>query len=78
MTAATVLASARWRRLIPLTFITDRFAYVDRSHYSLGAAGGLKHSLHITSGGVGLLDGQFFISYCLFQIPRPASPNGAA
>ncbi len=51
MTAAPVLNSQRWRRLIPLAFITYSFAYLDRSNYSLGPAGGLKHALHITEAG---------------------------
>jgi len=67
--APAVLASARWRRLIPLAFVTYSFAYVDRSNYSLGAAGGLVHTLHITSGQAGLLGGLFFLGYFIFQVP---------
>ena len=67
--ATNVLSSQRWRRLIPLVFITYSFAYLDRSNYSLGAAGGLKHALHITSGQAGLLGGLFFIGYFIFQVP---------
>jgi len=63
------LSSARWRRLIPIAFITYSFAYVDRSNYSIGAAGGLVDKLHITSGQSGLLGGLFFIGYFLFQVP---------
>jgi len=69
MSVTGSLASARWRRLIPLAFVTYSFAYVDRSNYSLGAAGGLEHSLHITSGETGLLGGLFFIGYFIFQVP---------
>jgi hypothetical protein len=47
--AATVLSSARWRRLIPIAFITYSFAYLDRSNYSIGSAGGLNDRLHLTS-----------------------------
>lgn len=64
-----VLSSDRWRRLIPIAFITYSFAYLDRSNYSLGAAAGLGHSLHITSGETGLLGGLFFIGYFIFQVP---------
>lgn len=64
-----VLASARWRRLIPLAFVTYSFAYMDRSNYSLGAAGGLVRALHITSGQAGLLGGLFFLGYFIFQVP---------
>lgn len=64
-----VLGSARWRRLIPIAFITYSFAYLDRSNYSIGAAGGLTHDLGITSAQTGLLGGLFFIGYFLFQVP---------
>ncbi len=67
--APSVLVSARWRRLIPLAFVTYTFAYLDRSNYSLGAAGGLKHALGITSAQTGLLGGLFFIGYFVFQVP---------
>jgi len=63
------LSSQRWRRLLPLVFVTYSFAYLDRSNYSLGAAGGLKDALHISSGQAGLLGGLFFAGYFLFQIP---------
>ncbi len=63
------LSAARWRRLIPIAFITYSFAYVDRSNYSIGAAGGLVDKLHITSAQSGLLGGLFFIGYFLFQVP---------
>ena len=69
MSVTGSLASARWRRLLPLAFVTYSFAYVDRSNYSLGAAGGLEHSLHITSGETGLLGGLVFIGYFIFQVP---------
>ncbi|HZE17873.1 MAG TPA: MFS transporter, partial [Mycobacterium sp.] len=63
------LASQRWRRLIPLAFVTYSFAYLDRSNYSLGAAGGLTQSLGISSGEAGLLGGLFFVGYFIFQVP---------
>jgi sugar phosphate permease len=63
------LFGARWRRLVPIVFITYSLAYLDRSNYSLGAAGGLTKSLHISSGMAGLLGGLFFAGYFLFQIP---------
>ena len=61
--------SERWQRLLPIAFITYSFAYLDRSNYSLGAAGGLKHDLGITAGAAGLLGGLFFLGYFFFQIP---------
>jgi sugar phosphate permease len=69
MTASTALGSQRWRRLMPLAFITYSIAYLDRANYSLGSAGGLKHTLQLTSGQVGLLGGLFFIGYFIFQVP---------
>ena len=65
----SVGTSQRWRRLMPVAFITYSFAYLDRSNYSLGAAGGLAHDLHISSAQAGLLGGLFFIGYFLFQVP---------
>jgi sugar phosphate permease len=64
-----VLNSDRWRRLIPIAFITYSFAYLDRSNYSIGSAGGLTDRLHISSTQSGLLGGLFFIGYFLFQVP---------
>ncbi|MGH3153223.1 MAG: MFS transporter [Streptosporangiaceae bacterium] len=64
-----VLNSRRWHRLIPIAFITYSFAYLDRSNYSIGAAGGLTSSLHLTSTQAGFLGGLFFIGYFLFQVP---------
>lgn len=70
MTSAQVaINSARWRRLLPIAFITYSFAYLDRSNYSIGAAGGLESRLHITSAQSGLLGGLFFLGYFLFQVP---------
>lgn len=63
------LSSQRWRRLLPIAFITYSFAYLDRSNYSLGAAGGLTHDLHIAAGAAGLLGALFFLGYFFFQIP---------
>lgn len=53
----------------PIAFITYSFAYLDRSNYSISAAGGLETKLHITSAQSGLLGGLFFIGYFLFQVP---------
>ena len=66
---SAVLNSERWRRLIPIAFITYSFAYLDRSNYSIGSTGGLTDRLHITSTQSGLLGGLFFIGYFLFQVP---------
>lgn len=68
-TAGQALSSQRWRRLIPIAFVTYSLAYLDRSNYSVGAAGGLEKSLGIGSAATGLLGGFFFAGYFLFQIP---------
>jgi len=66
---ASIGSSQRWRRLIPVVFITYSLAYLDRSNYSLGAAGGLKHDLGIGAGAATLLGALFFLGYFFFQIP---------
>lgn len=69
---STVLNSDRWRRLVPIAFVTYSFAYLDRSNYSIGAAGGLTDRLSLSSTQTGLLGGLFFIGYFLFQVPAGA------
>ena len=64
-----VLSSRRWRRLIPIAFITYSFAHPDRSNYSIGAAGGPTERLDTTSAQAGLPGDLFFIGYFLFQVP---------
>lgn len=66
---AGALSSQRWRRLIPVVFITYSLSYLDRSNYSLGAAGGLEKDLHIGSSTSALLGALFFLGYFAFQIP---------
>lgn len=61
--------SQRWRRLVPLVFITYSLAYLDRSNYSIGVAGGLKQDLGLTPGWSALLGAMFFLGYFAFQIP---------
>jgi sugar phosphate permease len=63
------LSSQRWRRLIPLVFVTYSLAYLDRSNYSIGVAGGLRHDLGLTPGWSALLGAIFFFGYFVFQIP---------
>ena len=62
-----LLNSQRWRRLIPVAFITYSFAYLDRSNYSIGTAGGLTARLHITPAQAGFLGGLFFLG--LLPVP---------
>lgn len=66
---ATPLTSQRWRRLMPIAFVTYSLAYLDRSNYSIGVAGGLKHDLGIGASDAALLGALFFAGYFLFQIP---------
>jgi sugar phosphate permease len=66
---AAGLTSTRWRRLMPIAFVTYSLAYLDRSNYSIGVAGGLKHDLGIGAGDASLLGALFFAGYFLFQIP---------
>jgi sugar phosphate permease len=68
-TTGEALSSQRWRRLIPIAFITYSLAYLDRSNYSIGAAAGLEKDLAIGSVGSALLGAVFFAGYFLFQIP---------
>jgi sugar phosphate permease len=63
------LAPARWKRLIPIAFITYSLAYLDRANYGFGAASGLAHDLNITPGMSSLLGALFFLGYFFFQIP---------
>jgi sugar phosphate permease len=63
------LSSRRWKVIVPISFITYSLAYLDRSNYSLGTAGGLAKDLHITPGVDALLGALFFLGYFLFQIP---------
>ncbi|MDR3431883.1 MAG: MFS transporter [Rouxiella aceris] len=66
---SSALAPARWKRLIPITFITYSLAYLDRANYGFGAASGLAHDLNITPGMSSLLGALFFLGYFFFQIP---------
>ena len=71
-----MLNSQRWRRLIPVAFITYSFAYLDRSNYSIGAAGGLTSRLHITPAQAGFLGGLFFLGYFVSRCRPGVSPSG--
>lgn len=66
---SNALSSQRWRRLVPLVFVTYSLAYLDRSNYSIGVAGGLKGDLGLTPGWSALLGAVFFLGYFAFQIP---------
>ncbi|EMO6843119.1 TPA: MFS transporter, partial [Raoultella planticola] len=65
----TKLAPLRWKKLIPLAFITYSLAYLDRANYGFGAASGLAEDLNITPGISSLLGALFFLGYFFFQVP---------
>lgn len=65
----TCLPHRRWYYLMPMVFITYSLAYVDRSNYSLAAAGGMAKDLGITPTMSSLLGSLFFLGYFFFQIP---------
>lgn len=62
----------RWRRILPVVFITYSLAYVDRANYGFGAAAGLAATLHIRESQSALLGALFFLGYFLCQIPGAA------
>ena len=74
--SAAELGPQRWARLMPIVFITYSLAYLDRSNYSIGAAGGLEDTLHISTGESALLGALFFLGYFLFQIPAAHYAEG--
>ncbi|WP_334172687.1 MFS transporter [Sinomonas sp.] len=49
--------------------MTYSLAYLDRSNYSIGVAGGMKTDLHLDAGASALLGALFFLGYFLFQVP---------
>lgn len=46
----SIASKKRFRRLIPLAFITYSLAYLDRANYGFGVAGGMGDELNITAG----------------------------
>jgi len=63
------IAPARWYRLLPVAFITYSLAYMDRTNFGFGMAGGMAKDLGITSAMSSLLGSMFFLGYFFFQIP---------
>lgn len=68
-TSALSPGRGRWARLLPISFVTYSLAYLDRSNYSIGVAGGMKGDLHLDAGVSALLGALFFLGYFLFQVP---------
>lgn len=64
-----VLGTQRWKRLLPIVFVTYSLAYLDRSNYSLAVAGGMKEDLQITGGVSAFIGAAFFLGYFAFQVP---------
>ncbi|WP_051861702.1 MFS transporter [Streptomyces ochraceiscleroticus] len=67
--AVAALSRRRWTRLMPVVFVTYSFAYLERSNFSVAAAGGMADDLHITGSVSALLGSLFFLGYFAFQIP---------
>ena len=63
------LGRQRWLRLLPVAFVTYSLAYLDRSNFSIGVAGGLKEDLALSGAMSSLIGASFFLGYCAFQIP---------
>ncbi|MEU6133453.1 MFS transporter [Nocardioides sp. NPDC047086] len=66
---ATAIGTQRWARLLPIVFITYSLAYLDRSNFSIGIAGGMAEDLAITPAVSALIGAAFFLGYFAFQIP---------
>jgi sugar phosphate permease len=63
------LGGRRWARLLPVAFVTYSLAYLDRSNFSIGVAGGMQQDLHLSGGVIAFVGASFFLGYCLFQVP---------
>src|SRR4051812_43182652 len=67
--ASAVPGRQRWARLLPIAFVTYSLAYLDRSNFSVGIAGGMKSDLGLHGGMSALIGASFFLGYFLFQVP---------
>ncbi|MFC6087627.1 MFS transporter, partial [Sphaerisporangium aureirubrum] len=63
------LGRQRWFRLLPVAFVTYSLAYLDRSNFAIGVAGGMEQDLQLSGAVSSLIGASFFLGYCLFQIP---------
>jgi sugar phosphate permease len=59
----------RWARMLPIAFVTYSLAYLDRSNYSIGVAGGMKDDLGLHGSTSAMIGASFFLGYFLFQVP---------
>ena len=69
MQTKETIAPSRWYRLLPVVFITYSLAYLDRTNFGFGAAGGMTKDLDISADQSSWLGSLFFLGYFFFQIP---------
>ncbi|GAA4616171.1 MFS transporter [Saccharopolyspora hordei] len=69
MASPVELGRQRWLRLLPVAFVTYSLAYLDRSNFAIGVAGGMKEELALSGAMSSLVGASFFLGYCVFQIP---------
>ena len=69
MRAQGTALSQRWRRVIPVVFVTYSLAYLDRVNYGFATAAGMATDLGITPKVSSILGAVFFLAYFVFQIP---------
>lgn len=54
---------------MPIAFVTNSLAYLDRANFGFAAAAGMELDLNIAKGTFSLIGALFFLSYFFFQIP---------
>ncbi|HEY5228428.1 MAG TPA: MFS transporter [Opitutaceae bacterium] len=69
MSAAPTTDRGRWRRLVPIAFVTYSLAYLDRTNFGIATASGMAADLGIDGGKSSLLGAMFFLGYFIFQVP---------
>ena len=53
------LGRQRWSRLLPIAFVTYSLAYLDRSNFSIGVAGGMESDLGLNGTTTALVGPEF-------------------
>jgi sugar phosphate permease len=66
---AEMAQSRRWRRVLPIVFISYSLAFLDRVNFGFATAAGMAADLRITPALSSLIGAVFFLAYFLFQIP---------
>jgi sugar phosphate permease len=69
LSAPSPAQGRRWRRLVPIAFVTYSLAYLDRTNFGIATASGMAASLGIDGAKSSLLGAMFFLGYFFFQIP---------